>query len=203
MAEIGKAGERFLKQVIFQKLGKKDERVILGPRVGGDFGVVKINDEQVLLVKTDPLSIIPALGLRESAWMTVHLLASDLATSGIGPQFAVLDFNLPPRMSYDEFETYWDALHEEMEKLGIAIVAGHTGKYEGCDFTVVGGGMMFSIARSDGYVSSSMAEIGDRLVLTKGVAISASSILARVFKEKVEKELGQKTQKKLSEMLYN
>jgi len=202
MSEIGKASQNFLKGVIFKKLGKKDERVILGPKLGGDFAVIKINEEQVLLVKADPLSIIPSLGLKESAWMTVHLLASDLATSGVSPQFAVLDFNLPPHMSYSDFEIYWNYLHEEMEKLGIAIVAGHTGKYEGCDFTVVGGGVMFSITNKDGYVSSSMAEVGDKLLLTKGVAISASSILARVFKEKVEKELGSKVQKKLSDMFY-
>jgi hydrogenase maturation factor len=203
MSELGKASQRFLKEVILKKLGKSNEKVILGPKLGGDFAAVKIDEENVLLITSDPLSIIPSLGLKESAWITVHLLASDLATSGVAPQFAVLDYNLPPQLSYSDFEIYWNSIHEEMEKLGIAIIGGHTGKYEGCNFTVVGGGVMFSFAKKDEYVSSSMAKEGDALILTKGVAISASSILARVFKEKVEKELGTRVQKKLSDMLYS
>lgn len=203
MEEIGKAGQEFLKEKIFKKLGKKDERVIIGPRLGGDFAAVDIGNGKVLLATSDPLSIIPALGLKESAWITVHLLASDLATSGIAPQYAIFDYNLPPNFSYEEFALYWDYLHKELEELGVAVIGGHTGKYVGCDFTVVGGGVMFSIADSEGYVASSMARAGDSLILTKGVAISASSILAIVFKDKVEKELGTKTQKKLEKMLYS
>ncbi len=203
MSEIGKAKQAFLKEVVFKKLGKADQRVIIGPRVGADFAAIKINGNKVLLVTSDPLSIIPQLGLKESAWITVHLLASDLATSGVAPQFAVLDYNLPPHMDYADFEIYWDEIHKEMDKLGIAIIGGHTGKYVGCDFTVVGGGVMFSIADENSYVASTMAEVGNSLILTKGVAISASSILARVFKEKVEKELGTRVQRKLEDLLYS
>lgn len=203
MTEIGKATQYFLKKVIFKKLGKENPKVLLGPKLGGDFAVVELNERQVLIVTCDPLSIIPQLGLKESAWITVHLLASDLATSGVAPQFAVLDYNLPPHLSYSDFEIYWNYIHEEMEKLSVSIIGGHTGKYVGCDFTVVGGGVMFSVTDKDNYVTSSMAEVGNSLILTKGVAISSASILARVFKEKIEKELGSKTQKKLSDMLYN
>jgi hydrogenase expression/formation protein HypE len=198
--EIGKVSQKFLKEVILSNLGKENPNVIFGPKVGGDVAVVKLNEQQVLIACSDPLSIIPALGMEDSAWLTVHLLASDLTTCGNPPMYALLSYNLPPHMDYEDFKRYWLAIHEEMKNLGVSIIGGHTGKYVGCDFTVVGGGVMFTIAEKDNYVTSRMAEASNLLVLTKGVAISASSILARAFPEKVEKELGSKTQKKLASM---
>jgi len=152
--------------------------------------VVKINDRQVMILTSDPLSIIPALGLEDSAWLTVHLLASDLSTSGIPPMYAVLDFNLPPQITKEEFEIYWDAFHRECEKLGIAIVGGHTGKFFGIDYTIVGGGTFIAIGDIDKYLSSNMAKPGDRIVITKGSAIATTGILARVFPETIEKNFG-------------
>jgi len=198
--EVGKASQRFMKEVIFPNLGKENPNIIFGPKTGGDISVIKINEEKVLIVCTDPLSIIPSLGMDDSAWLTVHLLASDFTTSGVKPMFAAFSYNLPPHMNYEDFKRYWLAINEECKKLGISIVSGHTGKYVGCDFTVVGGGVLFGITEKDKYVTSKMAEPGNLLVLTKGVAIGSSAILARSFPEKVEKELGTKTQRKLANL---
>ncbi|MCS7229225.1 MAG: AIR synthase family protein [Candidatus Kryptonium sp.] len=188
--KFGKVGKIFFDNVIYPKLGAKRDEVLVGPNYGCDNAVVKINDRQVMILTSDPLSIIPALGLEDSAWLTVHLLASDLATSGIPPMYAVLDFNLPPQITKEEFEIYWDAFHRECEKLGIAIVGGHTGKFFGIDYTIVGGGTFIAIGDIDKYLSSNMAKPGDRIVITKGGAIATTGILARVFPETIERNFG-------------
>lgn len=118
------------------------------------------------------------------------MLASDLSTSGVPPMYAMLDFNLPPQITKEEFEIYWDAFHRECKKLGIAIVGGHTGKFFGIDYTIVGGGTFISIGDIDKYLSSNMAKPGDRIVITKGSAIATTGILARVFPETIEKNFG-------------
>jgi hydrogenase maturation factor len=189
--QFGKIGRQFFDEVIYPKLGARRAEVLVGPRHGCDNAVIGLNDEQVLIVTTDPLSIIPALGLQDSAWLTVHLLASDLATSGVAPQFAVFDFNLPPEISAKEFEAYATAIHNECEKLGIAIVAGHTGKFFGCNYTIVGGGMMMAIGHRDTYLAPTMAQPGDRVVITKGLAVAATGILARVFPETIRSSCGE------------
>ena len=188
--KFGKVGKLFFDNIIYPKLGLKRDEVLVGPNYGCDNAVVKINDRQVMILTSDPLSIIPALGLEDSAWLTVHLLASDLSTSGIPPMYAVLDFNLPPQITKEEFEIYWDAFHRECEKLGIAIVGGHTGKFFGIDYTIVGGGTFIAIGDIDKYLSSNMAKPGDRIVITKGSAIATTGILARVFPETIEKNFG-------------
>jgi len=56
-----------------------------------------------------------------------HLPASDLATSGVSPQFAMLDVNLPPEMGLSSAAIYLRAIGDECKGLGIAIVEGTQG----------------------------------------------------------------------------
>jgi len=187
---FGKINKRFFEQAIRPKLGAHRPEIIIGPTHGCDNAVVRLNGDQVMIVTADPLTIIPALGIEDSAWLTVHLIASDLTTSGVMPQYAVFDLNLPPSITEEEFERYWNAIHVECSQLGIAIVAGHTGKFFGCDYTIVGGGMMVTIAREQDYLAPTMAQPGDHIVITKGAAIGSTGILARVFPETIRQRYG-------------
>ena len=96
--QLGKVPREFLESSVFPNLGARRNSVLVGPGHGLDNAVISLDGKKVLLVTSDPLSVIPSIGLRESAWLSVHLLASDLTTSGVGAQFAVLDVNLPPEM---------------------------------------------------------------------------------------------------------
>ncbi len=189
---MGKVDRDFLRRVLVRNLGASNKDVIVGPGMGLDNAIISIGHGRVMVVTADPVSIIPSVGMEDSAWLTVHEIASDLLTSGVKPQFAVLDYNLPPSLEMDEFERYVKALGKECAALGVAIVGGHTGKYPGADFSVVGGGMMMGIAGSSEYVTPGMVRTGDDIVMTKGSAIEATAVLSRAFPQKVEKELGKR-----------
>lgn len=163
---------------------------MVGPSIGGDNAVVRIQRQNVLVCTTDPLSFVPSLGAKDSAWLSVHLIASDIATSGFGPQYGIFNFNLPPVMPDPLFVEYWRALHKECKRLGIAIVAGHTGKYEGCNYTIIGSGVMMVVCPTSQFLTSSMGGNGDDLILTKGAAIETTAVLTRSFKRKVRRLLG-------------
>jgi hydrogenase expression/formation protein HypE len=190
VATLGKVSREYLDRVIYHSLGSKRHKVLVGPHFGVDNAVVRIGTGRVLVVTTDPLSFIPELGARESAWLSVNLLASDLTTSGFPPQYGVFDFNLPPTMKDSNFTAYWDSFHRECSRLGLAIVGGHTGRYEGCDYTIIGGGVMFAEGPEDSYLTSSMAHSGDDIILTKGAAVETTAVLAHVFPRTVRKALG-------------
>lgn len=189
-SSVGKLRLDLIERIVYPRLGSERKEVLVGPGHGRDNAVIRLGGNEVLVVTADPLSVIPALGLEDSAYLSVHLLASDLATCGFPPQFMMANLSLPPRMSDEEFEEYWTALHVECKKLGIAIVGGHTGRYIGSDYTVVGGGVMMALAPEKQYLASNMGEPGDLLIMTKGVAIATTAILARVFPETVEKAYG-------------
>lgn len=188
--KIGKFQLDLIERIVYPKLGAKRPEVVVGPGHGRDNAIVRLGCDHVLIATADPLSVIPSLGLKDSAILSVQLLASDLATCGFPPQFMMVNLSLPPRMSDEEFQEYWTNVHIVCKKLGIAIIGGHTGRYVGSDYTIVGGGVMMSVVPEKHYVSSSMSKPGDLLIMTKGVAIAATGILARVFPHTIEKTCG-------------
>lgn len=190
MQPLGKASPAFFERVILPRLGAKRPEVLVGPKFGVDNAVVSLGDGKVLVSTTDPLSFIPELGPQTSAWLSVHLLASDLTTSGLSPDYGIFDFNLPPRMGLKQFADYWKAFDRECRGLGISIVGGHTGRYEGCGYTVIGGGIMCAIGPESEYLTSAMAQVGDDVTITKGVAIETTAILTRVFPRTIKRVLG-------------
>jgi len=195
----GKITKEIFDSVIYPKLGASRPEVVVGPAIGVDTCAINVAEGEVLVATTDPMSYIPELGPADSAWLSVNMIASDLATSSFKPQYAIFDLNLPPSMTSNDFQAYWNALSDECRELGIAIVGGHTGKFEGCDYTVVGGGTMFSLGAANRYVSSKGGSPGDNLIVTKGAAIAATGILARVFHNYIEKNTDTETAKKGAE----
>lgn len=187
---FGKANQGLLERAVYRNLGLKRDSVVVGPGRGFDNAVIRIDESRVMIVTTDPVSIIPALGMKESAWLSVHLIASDYVTSSRPPEFASFDFNLPQEMDEEDIEAYLTAVGGECRNLGISIVGGHTGTYPGAGFTVVGGGTIFGFSGQDEYLDPSMAQAGDTVMMTKGAAIETTATLANSFPSYVEERLG-------------
>jgi len=191
-SRLGKPSQQFLHDVVFRSLGAARSRVIVGPSFGVDNSIVRLDHNKVLVATTDPLSYVPSLGPDASAWLSVHLLASDITTSGFAPGYGLFDFNLPPTLGDAQFAKYWRAFDREWKKLGLSIIGGHTGRYPGLDYTIIGGGFVMAVGPSDRYLTSTMAKNGDDMVLTKGAAIETTAVLARSFPKKVRKRLGER-----------
>src|SRR5437867_4309672 len=132
-------------RTIAPRLGARRDEVSVGPGVGRDSAIIKIGAGRVMAVTTDPLSLILAFGPADSAWLACHLIASDLWTSGIPPAYASVSFALPPALPTADFEAYWTAMSDEFARLGIAVVTGHTGRYAGCDLTIIGAATLIGV----------------------------------------------------------
>lgn len=187
----GKIDSHLFKEVLQPKCGRSRESVVQSPAFGVDTSVIDIGNGLGLAVSSDPLSLIPALGLKESAWLTVHLMANDMATTGHVPEYVQFVFNLPSDFSVNSFKKYWNYIHEFCDKIGIAITGGHTGGVPGQNSTTPGGGTMFLKAPIDKIITSAGAATGDIIIVTKESALAASSILAKSFPKTVQNELGQ------------
>ena len=194
-------GKEYFQKIVSSKLGSDKWKASLevGPGPGLDNAVIKLGN-QFLIAKTDPISWIPKLGAKDSAWLSIQQLVSDFVTSGSLPQYAFFEFNLPPYVKEQEFKIYWDTLDKEMKKLGITLAGGHTGKYEGCDYTIVGGATLLGFSKK--YLSPKNAEIGDLIVVTKGAAIETAGILAKIFPKTISKKLGKSTLSKAEKYFY-
>ena len=90
LPELGKIHPEFFNRVIYPRLGKADQSVIVKPQHGVDFGVIDLGKD-VLVLSTDPFYMAKELGIEKAAWFAVHILASDVSVSGIKPRYLSVD----------------------------------------------------------------------------------------------------------------
>jgi hydrogenase maturation factor len=186
----GKATAELFEQVILRRLGAHDPDVLTPPRHGVDVGVVRVADGVVMALTADPVFIVPAYGWERAAWFAVHILASDAATSGLPLRWMAVDLNLPPEVTDEDLTTLWDAFHRTCADIGIAVVTGHTARYDGCAWPMVGGATCMALGSEDAYVTPEMARPGDLVVVTKGAAIEATALFAATFPDRLTVGVG-------------
>jgi len=198
----GKIQNSFFKSRVFPYCGRPREEVIIGPHYGVDVSIVHLQQGLAMAMTSDPLSLIPTLGLRESAWLSVQLMANDMATTGFAPMYAQFVLNLPTTLSAEDFEQYWRYIHEYCDRLGVAITGGHTGRFDGLQSTVSGGGTMITIAAGEELITSKGAQPGDVVIMTKECALLSTAILALSFPQTVKKECGEEIHRQACELFY-
>jgi len=201
--QSGKVSAAIFKEDLFNSCGAKRREVICGPQFGVDTAIIDLGNGNGLATSSDPLSLIPSLGMKVSAWLSVHLLVNDMSTTGFAPQFAQFVLNLPASLSREDFKDYWQHIHELCKSLDIAITGGHTGQVPGQESTISGGGTMFLQAPLDELLTSNKARPGNSIIMTKQAAISSTSLLSMAFPKTVAEKCGADVQQKSAENFWS
>ena len=151
-----------------------DPRIIVGPRVGEDAAVLDMGD-RYLVAKTDPITFAAdAIG-----WYAVHVNANDVACVGGAPRWFLMTLLLPEGSATAALaEAVFDQVREACCEVGAELVGGHTEITAGLDRPVLVGTMLGEVAK-DRLVQTAGARPGDRLLLTKGIAVEGMAVLAR------------------------
>ena len=198
LPEIGKVDQATFDKVIFPRLGKADSSVLVGPKHGVDAAVVELPGGEVMVIAEDPTFGMPVL-MPHFGWAIVHICASDVAVLGVKPRYMTICLMLPPGTEETVLENIWEEVHQECEKLGIAIVGGHTGVYPGIAFPLNGGCTIIGLGTKDQLTPPTNARIGDRVIITKGPAIEAAGILALQAEKALVKKFGRDIVEKAKE----
>jgi hydrogenase expression/formation protein HypE len=199
--EIGKISPAIFNELIFPRLGVRRDEVLVGPQHGVDVGIVEIGDKAVSFT-TDPVFIVPEYGWERAAWFAIHILASDSVTSGLRPAYLSIDLNLPMEMTKEQLTVVWETMHRECQQLGMAVICGHTARYENCHYPMVGGATVIGVGEKDEYVTPRLAKAGDKIIITKGPAIEATGIFATMFPSLIEKEFGREFSERAQQIFY-
>jgi hydrogenase maturation factor len=154
----------------------EDPSVIVGPSVGEDTAAVDINGQEVLVLKTDPITFAS----ESIGWYAVSINANDLATAGADARWMLVTLLLPCGFSRDQVRRIFADLHDACAVGGITLCGGHTEITDSVCRPVVTGMMAGTIARNDLIRKRHMAP-GDRVLLTKGVAVEGTAIIAAEF----------------------
>jgi hydrogenase expression/formation protein HypE len=170
----GKLTREALEALVFSRTGASRPDVTVGPTYGEDAAAIDVGGE-TLVVSTDPIS----LAAERIGTLAVAIASNDVAASG-GVPAHLLATILVPELDETLLDTITGQLDEEAERLGLAIVGGHTESVAGLARPLVS---LTCLGVAERYVPSGGAEPGDRLVLTKGAGIEATAVLATDFRE--------------------
>lgn len=202
LPDVGKISPEIFDELIYPNLGASSKSILVGPRHGVDIGIVDLGKDKVMVTTTDPVFIVPEYGFERAAWFAIHILASDAVTSGLEPSYLSIDLNLPLSMTKEQLTTMWTVISKECKKMGMSIISGHTSRYYGCNYPMVGGATVICIGDKSKYVSPQMATVGDKVIITKGAAIEATGIFAVAFKDRIEEHFGRDFAHRAEKIFY-
>ena len=149
-----------------------DPRVILGPRAGEDAAALDMGD-RLLVAKSDPITF----ATDSIGWYAVHVNANDVACTGATPMWFLATILVPEKFSEAEGVAVFNQVVEACAGLGITLVGGHSEVTYGIDRPIVMGSMLGEVDH-ERLVRTGGAQEGDSVVVTKGVAIEGSAVLA-------------------------
>jgi hydrogenase expression/formation protein HypE len=181
---IGKLPQRDLVALLDRVLPVPDPRVIFGPGLGRDAAVIDFG-ERYLVTKTDPITF----ATDEIGWYVVNVNANDVACLGARPRWFIVTLLLPEgKADAALVETIFDQLRTASQELGVSVVGGHTEITHGIDRPIAVGAMFGEVAPA-ALVRSDGAQAGDALILTKGIAVEGTAILARELRSRLQERL--------------
>lgn len=177
---LGKLPPQYLDQ-LFARYVPSDERVILGPGIGHDAAVISFGD-RYLVAKTDPITF----AAEEIGWYAVHVNANDVACTGAVPRWFLATLLLPQTGTDKALvDDIFEQIARTCDQLDVALVGGHTEITYGLDRPILAGFMLGEVS-PDRLVLPSGARPGDALILTKGIAVEGTAIIAREKGDQLE-----------------
>ncbi|QKY19446.1 hydrogenase expression protein [Halolamina sp. CBA1230] len=184
MTDRGKIDRAFFAERIAPRLGAERDDVALGPTAGVDFGLLDL-DGTGLVVATDPISVLPALGFERAGRFALHVALSDVAVAGVLPSHLAISFSLPTAISDEQFDALWTGIHAECAELGTSVVTGHTARYPAAEFPWVGAATAMGVCDPEAVVRPDGARPGDRLLVTRGPAVETAGLFASLYPEEL------------------
>jgi len=171
---LGKLSFSLLEKLLEKYQNKSDTRVIIGPKLGEDAAVIDYPD-RYLVAKTDPITFTT----EEIGWYAVQVNANDIATRGATPKWFQATILLPEnKTTLKLVQEIFAQIYNACNQLNIAVIGGHTEVSYNLDRPIVVGSMLGEVEKNK-LVSTSGARPGDVIILTKGIVIEGTAIIAR------------------------
>jgi len=185
-----------------------DSELVVGPGTGLDAAVLDLHSPAglgeapegeappFLVAASDPITF----AADEIGWYAVHVNANDVVCMGAQPRWFLVTVLLPPGAGEEEAEAIFHQIHQGCQEVGARLVGGHTEVTPGIERPILMGTMMGLTTR---WISAAGARPGDALLLTKGVAIEGTAILAREARDRLSGRVGEAVLKRARRFLHD
>ena len=167
--------QQYLENFVFD-----DPSVIINPGIGEDTTAVDVSNEQVMVLKSDPITFVTdAIGN-----YLVAVNANDIATSGALPRWLLATILFPAGVTPSTGLAVMEGIQSACEELNITLCGGHTEVTDAVTRVVVSGMMGGTVDRSK-LLDKRAIQAGEDLLFTKAVAVEGTSIIAREFGDRL------------------
>ena len=174
-----------------------DPTLLVGPGVGRDAAAIAIGGA-VLVAKTDPITF----ATKDAATYLVDVNANDLACLGATPRWLLVTALLPEGTTAVDVDVQFAALNAASARRGIALVGGHTEITVGLDRAILVG-QLLGETTPERLLRPGGSRPGDRLLLTKAVAIEGTALLATEREAHLVASLGADTVARAARLLHD
>jgi HAD superfamily hydrolase (TIGR01549 family) len=176
---IGKLPNNLLEEFLRQ-FEYADPSVLVGAGVGDDTAAIDVSSEQVLVLKSDPITFASDA----ISQYAVLINANDIATAGAVPRWLLTTLLFPPQTSALTIRKVMSDLFQACRHLGIILCGGHTEITDAVTRPVVIGLMAGTVRRAD-LIEKKNMQPGDKILLTKSVAVEGTAIIVREFSDRL------------------
>ena len=157
----------------------EDPSVVLGPRPGEDAAVINPGGGY-LVAKMDPITF----ATDRMGWYVLHVNANDIAATGGTPRWFMATLFLPEGSPVSMVEEIFGQLQRAAIELGVTLIGGHTEVTVGITRPMISGAMLGEVAPGR-EISTAGGQPGDAIILTSGIAVEGTAILASEFRDEL------------------
>ena len=179
--KIGKVPENVLARSILKQLHTKRSEVLLGAGIGEDCAAVKLAEDEIFVLSTDPITGTA----KDIGKLAIQITLNDLASSGAEPVGVLLTILLPENAKESQLKQIMAQMEEGCAAARVQIMGGHTEVTAVVNqpvVTVCGVGKV----KEGKLVITSGARPGMDLVVTKWIGIEGTSIIAKEKEEELK-----------------
>ncbi|MFU0828647.1 MAG: Thiamine-monophosphate kinase [Lachnoclostridium sp.] len=177
---IGKVPETVLKRSVLKQIKHRRKEVLVGPGVGEDCSVMQLNEDEVFVISTDPITGTT----NEIGSLAVHITANDISSNGAEIVGIMLTILLPEGSKESDLKQIMKDIEEVCKTLNIEIMGGHTEVTKAVNqpiISVTGVGKM----PKNSMIKTAGIKPGQEIVMTKWAGLEGTAIIAAAKEEEL------------------
>ena len=197
LLQAGKLSAEQLRELL-TPLQRVDPRVVIGPQLGEDATVLDFGSKY-LVVTTDPVTF----ATDRIGWYVVHVNANDIAVMGATPRWFFTTLLLPEQeTTFAMVDSIMTEIRQTCDEFGISVSGGHTEITTGLQRPIIVGQMIGEVDKKD-LIRKTSLQVGDKILLTQGLAIEGTALLAREKRDLLQNHLSVDQIDQAEQFLFN
>lgn len=195
--ETGKLPGSVLEKLVFSKIRKINDEILIRPGVGLDCSAIDFG-EYACILSCDPITGTA----KEIGRLAVHINCNDIASCGVVPLGLLAVVLCPPGSSEEELETIMDQFTKAARSVNVDILGGHTEITNAVNRFVISCTAVGKCLK-DRLISAGGAKPGDNLIITKHAGLEGASIIAHEKEGELVPALGRETVEEAKSFMNN